>query len=202
MRLSNPLPDRESEAEAGRITRPGGIRAIKAIEDVRQVNFGDTDTAVLDFYISIAIRFCNLHTHRAVFRRILDRIVNQNQKQTTQSIDVPGRNNRTEIAMTKASDQDGFRYPRVSASVARSTAVKAPKRQVTSRRTSLLIGAYAFTAVLGRRSMKSRPITRKPIITSATVTTTSTRPIEESSSKLPSSLLSNSSTESTWVPVV
>src|SRR6267142_3524180 len=30
--------------------------------------------------------------------------------------------------------------PRVSASVARSTAVKAPKRQVTSRRTSLLIG--------------------------------------------------------------
>src|SRR6185503_16109203 len=58
----------------------------------------------------------------------------------------------------------------------------------------------AHVAVLLRR--KSRPTRRKPTSTSATVTTTRIRPIDESTSKLPSSLLSKSSTESTWVPVV
>src|SRR6185503_6596465 len=58
----------------------------------------------------------------------------------------------------------------------------------------------AHVAVL--RSRKSRPTMRKPTSTSATVTTTRMRPMEESTSKLPSSLLSKRSTESTWVPVV
>src|SRR5690606_23267113 len=48
-------------------------------------------------------------------------------------------------------------------------------------------------------SMKSRPIRRKPIRISATVMTTRIRPIDASISKLPSSLLSNSRTDSTWV---
>ena len=58
----------------------------------------------------------------------------------------------------------------------------------------------AHVAVL--RSRKSRPTIRKPTSTSATVTTTRIRPMEERISKLPSSLLSKSSTDSTWVPVV
>src|SRR6267143_665854 len=62
--------------------------------------------------------------------------------------------------------------------------------------------AHAAAPSLERRSMKSRPTSRKPIITRATVTITRTSPMEARISKLPSSLLSNSSTESTWVPVV
>src|SRR5207253_11166436 len=62
--------------------------------------------------------------------------------------------------------------------------------------------AHAAALSLERRSMKSRPTSRKPIITRATVTMTRTSPMEARISKLPSSLLSNSSTESTWVPVV
>ena len=53
-----------------------------------------------------------------------------------------------------------------------------------------------------RRSMKSRPTSRKPSITSETVITTRISPIEARISKLPSSLLSKRSTESTCVPVV
>src|SRR5262249_23062151 len=54
----------------------------------------------------------------------------------------------------------------------------------------------AHDAVL--RNMKSRPTSRNPTSTTATVTTTRMSPIEQSSSKLPSSLLSKRSTESTW----
>src|SRR3989442_6436498 len=53
-----------------------------------------------------------------------------------------------------------------------------------------------------RRSMKSRPTSRKPSSTRATVATTRMSPMKERISKFPSSLLSKRSTDSTWVPVV
>ena len=85
--------------------------------------------------------------------------------------------------------------PGWSVRLKRSTAVTLPKRRLTSVRARLAHVAVRF-------SRKSRPTRRKPTSTSATVTTTRIRPMEESTSKLPSSLLSKSSTESTWVPVV
>src|SRR5258708_3768208 len=57
----------------------------------------------------------------------------------------------------------------------------------------------AHVAVLRRR--KSRPTIRKPTSTSATVTTTRIRPLEESPPNLPSSLLSKMRPDSTSVPL-
>src|SRR5690348_13326763 len=70
----------ESESFAGACF----LRLIKTLEDVRLVRGADADTEILDGYRYLPVAVVDADNYLSPRRRVLDRVIDQNQKQAAQ----------------------------------------------------------------------------------------------------------------------